>query len=65
MRGGTQNIVRIQEFNLQVKVRAFNNTRRMEELIGIAFDVVITYNTDRLRAVARARGILVPTPVKP
>ena len=52
MLGGTQNIVQIQEFNLQVKVRAFNNTWRIEELIGIAFDVVITYNTDRLRAVA-------------
>ena len=42
-----------------IKVWTFNNTPRMEELIGIA------HNMDRLRAVAEAPDMLVPTPVKP
>lgn len=60
-------VARAHELGLQVKVWTVNDAKRMDELIDLGVDGIITDYPDRLRAVMESRGIPVPkpTPVMP
>lgn len=63
----SENIARAHELGLLIKVWTVNDATRMNELIDLGVDGIITDYPDRLRTVLESRGMPVPksTPVTP